>query len=111
MYFSCMCYFKRAKQNKMKQKVEIIDGIEISTWKEIEKISKLYPKPIKYAQGTQAKIFILKFYMEPLLKDERPPMDFMEPGRIITIAYKIYKESMGDATKDLALTLLKKFIN
>ena len=95
----------------MKQKVEIIDGIEISTWKEIEKISKLYPKPIKHAQGTQAKIFILKFYMEPLLKDERPPMYFMEPGRMITIAYKIYKESMGDATKDLALTLLKKFIN
>lgn len=49
--------------------------------------------------------------MVPLLKDERPPMDCMDPGRIITIAYKIYKESMGDATKDLALTLLKKFIN
>ena len=49
--------------------------------------------------------------MEPLLKDEKPPMDMMEPGRMITIAYKIYKESMGDATKDLALTLLKKFIN
>ena len=95
----------------MKQKVEIIDGIEISTWKEIEKISKLYPKPIRYGEGTQARLFLLKFYMEPLLKDERPPMDFMEPGRMITIAYKIYKESMGDATKDLALTLLKKFIN
>jgi len=106
-----MCYFKRAKQNKMKQKVEIIDGIEISTWKEIEKISKLYPKPIRYAEGTQARLFLLKFYMEPLLKDEKPPMDMMEPGRMITIAYKIYKESMGDATKDLALTLLKKFIN
>jgi hypothetical protein len=95
----------------MKQKVEIIDGIEISTWKEIEKISKLYPKPIRYAEGTQARLFLLKFYMEPLLKDEKPPMDTMEPGRMITIAYKIYKESMGDATKDLALTLLKKFIN
>lgn len=95
----------------MKQKVEIIDGIEITTWKEIEKISKSYPKPIRYAEGTQARLFLLKFYMEPLLKDERPPMDMMEPGRMITIAYKIYKESMGDATKDLALTLLKKFIN
>ena len=49
--------------------------------------------------------------MEPLMKDENPPMYRMEPGRMITIAYKIYKESMGDATKDLALTLLKKFIN
>jgi len=95
----------------MKKNSEMIDGISVATWKEIEKISKLYPKPIKHAQGTQAKIFILKFYMEPLLKDERPPMDFMEPGRMITIAYKIYKESMGDATKDLSLTLLKKFIN
>ena len=50
----------------MKRKVEIIDGIEISTWKEIEKISKLYPKPIRYAEGTQARLFLLKFYMEPL---------------------------------------------
>jgi hypothetical protein len=95
----------------MKQKVEIIDGIEISTWKEIEKISKLYPKQIRYAEGTQARLFLLKFYMEPLMKDKNPPMYRMEPGRMITIAYKIYKESMGDATKDLALTLLKKFIN
>jgi hypothetical protein len=95
----------------MKRKIEIIDGIEITTWKEIEKISKLYPKPIRYAEGTQARLFLLKFYMEPLLKDKKPPMDCMEPGRMITIAYKIYKESMGDATKDLALTLLKKFIN
>jgi len=95
----------------MKKNSEMIDGISVATWKEIEKISKLYPKPIKHAQGTQAKIFILKFYMEPLMKDERPPMYFMEPGRMITIAYKIYKESNGDATKDLSLTLLKKFIN
>ena len=95
----------------MRTQVEVIDGIEISTWKEIEKISKLYPKPIRYAEGTQARLFLLKFYMEPLMKDENPPMYRMEPGRMITIAYKIYKESMGDATKDLALTLLKKFIN
>ena len=95
----------------MKRNSEMIDGISVATWKEIEKISKLYPKPIRYAEGTQARLFLLKFYMEPLMKDERPPMDMMEPGRMITIAYKIYKESMGDATKDLALTLLKKFIN
>ena len=95
----------------MKKNSEMIDGISVATWKEIEKISKQYPKPIRYAEGTVARITMLKFYMEPLLKDERPPMDFMEPGRMITIAYKIYKESNGDATKDLALTLLKKFIN
>lgn len=95
----------------MKQKVKIIDGIEISTWEKIEKISRLYPKPIRYTEGKQARLSLLRFYLEPLLKDERPPMDMMEPGRMITIAYKIYKESMCDATKDLALTLLKKFIN
>jgi hypothetical protein len=95
----------------MKKNNEMIDGISVATWKEIEKISMQYPKPIRYAEGTQAKLFMLKFYLEPLMKDERPPMDLMEPGRMITIAYKIYKESNGDTTKELALTLLKKFIN
>jgi hypothetical protein len=95
----------------MKKNSEIIDGISVSTWKEIEKISKQYPKPIKYAEGTVARLTMLKFYMEPLMKDERPPMQMMEPGRMITIAYKIYKESNGDNVKELALTLLKKYIN
>jgi hypothetical protein len=49
--------------------------------------------------------------MEPLMKDERPPMQMMEPGRMITIAYRIYKESNGDNVRDLALTLLKKYIS
>jgi hypothetical protein len=95
----------------MKKNSEMIDGISVATWKEIEKISMQYPKPIRYAEGTQAKLFMLKFYMEPLMKDERPPMDMMEPGRMITIAYKIYKESNGDNVRELALTLLKKYIN
>jgi hypothetical protein len=90
---------------------EMIDGISVATWKEIEKISKQYPKPIKYAEGTVARITMLKFYMEPLMKDERPPMEMMEPGRMITIAYKIYKESNGDNVRELALTLLKKYIS
>ena len=95
----------------MKKNSEIIDGISVSTWKEIEKISRQYPKPIKYAEGTVARLTMLKFYMEPLMKDERPPMQMMEPGRMITIAYKIYKESNGDNVRDLALTLLKKYIS
>ena len=95
----------------MKKNSEIIDGISVSTWKEIEKISKQYPKPIKYAEGTVARLTMLKFYMEPLMKDERPPMQMMEPGRMITIAYKIYKESNGDNVRELALTLLKKYIS
>jgi hypothetical protein len=95
----------------MKKNNEMIDGISVATWKEIEKISKQYPKPIRYAEGTVAKLTILKFYLEPLMKDERPPMDMMEPGRMITIAYKIYKESNGDNVRDLALTLLKKYIS
>jgi hypothetical protein len=90
---------------------EMIDGISVATWKEIEKISKQYPKAIRFAEGTVAKLTILKFYMEPLMKDERAPMDMMEPGRMITIAYKIYKESNGDNVRDLALTLLKKYIS
>lgn len=95
----------------MKKNNEMIDGISVATWKEIEKISKQYPKPIRYAEGTQAKLFILKFYLEPLMKDERPPMDMMEPGRMITIAYKFYKESDGDNIRNLSLTLLNRFIN
>ncbi len=95
----------------MKKNSEIIDGISVATWKEIQKISKQYPKPIKYAEGTVARLTMLKFYMEPLMKDERPPMQMMEPGRMITIAYRIYKESNGDNVRDLALTLLKKYIS
>jgi hypothetical protein len=95
----------------MKRNSEMIDGISVTTWKEIEKISRQYPKPIRYAEGTVARITMLKFYMEPLLKDERAPMDMMESGRMITIAYKIYKESNGDNVRELALTLLKKYIN
>jgi hypothetical protein len=95
----------------MKRNSEIIDGISVATWKEIEKISKQYPKPIRFAEGTVARITMLKFYMEPLMKDERAPMHMMEPGRMITIAYKIYKESNGDNVRELALTLLKKYIS
>jgi hypothetical protein len=95
----------------MKKNSEIIDGISVATWKEIEKICKQYPKPIRYAEGTVARITMLKFYMEPLMKDIRPPMDMMESGRMITIAYKIYKESNGDNVRELALTLLKKYIS
>lgn len=89
----------------------MIDGISVTTWKEIEKISRQYPKPIKYAEGTVAKLTILKFYLDPLMKDERAPMQMMEPGRMITIAYRIYKESNGDNVRELALTLLKKYIS
>jgi hypothetical protein len=95
----------------MKRNSEMIDGISVATWKEIEKISRQYPKPIKYAEGTVARITMLKFYIEPLMKDERAPMQMMEPGRMITIAYKIYKESNGDNVRELALTLLKKYIS
>jgi hypothetical protein len=95
----------------MKKNSEMIDGISVSTWKEIEKISRQYPKPIRYAEGTVARLTMLKFYMEPLMKDERAPMQMMEPGRMITIAYKIYKESNGDNVRELALTLLKKYIS
>jgi hypothetical protein len=95
----------------MKRKVEIIDGIEISTWKEIEKISKNYPKEIRFAQGTVSKIAMLKFYIEPLLPNIDPPMNAMDQGRMLTIAYKMYKESDGDVIKELSLKIIKKIIN
>jgi hypothetical protein len=95
----------------MKKNSDIIDGISIANWKEIEKISMQYPKPIRYAEGTVARLSILKFYMEPILKDERAPMQMMDSGRMITIAYRIYKESNGDNVRDLAVTLLKKYIS
>lgn len=95
----------------MKRDSDIIDCISVVNWKEIEKISMQYPKPIRFAEGTVARLSILKFYIEPLLKDERPPMQMMEPGRMITIAYRIYKESNNDNVKDLAVTLLKKYIS
>jgi hypothetical protein len=39
----------------MKKNIEIVDGLNAATWKEIEKITKNYPKEIRFAQGTQAK--------------------------------------------------------
>jgi hypothetical protein len=95
----------------MKRNSEMIDGIKSETWKEIERITKNYPKEIKFAQGTQAKIALLKFYLEPLLPDNNPPMVAMDKGRMLTIAYKIYKEADGDVIKDLTLKIINKVIN
>ena len=83
----------------MKRNSEMIDGLSPATWKEIEKITRNYPKEIRFAQGTQAKIAMLKFYLEPLLPDYNPPILAMDQGRMLTIAYKIYKEADGDVMK------------
>jgi hypothetical protein len=95
----------------MKRNSEMIDGIKSETWKEIERITRNYPKEIRFAQGTQAKIAMLKFYLEPLLPDNNPPMVAMDKGRMLTIAYKIYKEADGDVIKDLTLKIINKVIN
>ena len=40
----------------MKKNIEMIEGLSVATWKEIEKITRNYPKEIRYDQGTtQAK--------------------------------------------------------
>jgi hypothetical protein len=39
----------------MKKNIEMIDGLSVATWKEIEKITRIYPKEIRFTQGTQAK--------------------------------------------------------
>jgi len=95
----------------MKKNIEIVDGLNAATWKEIERITKNYPKEIRFAQGTQAKIAMLKFYLEPLLPDINPPMKAMDQGRMLTIAYKIYKEADGDIIKDLCMKIINKVIN
>lgn len=95
----------------MKNKVEIIDGIEISTWKEIEKISKLYPKPIKYCEGLNSKIALLKFYLLPILPNGKPPIEAMDKGRMLTIAYRLYRSTDGEAVTNLSLKIINQIIN
>ena len=95
----------------MKRNSEMIDGITSETWKEIERISTFYPKEIRFAQGTQAKIALLKFYLEPLLPDNNPPMVAMDKGRMLTIAYRLYQQCDGDVIKDLTLKIINKVIN
>lgn len=94
----------------MKRNNELIDGIEISTWKEIEIIAKTYPKPIKFSDGVNSKIALLKFYLEPILPDLDPPMMAMDKGRMLTIAYRLYKASDGDTVTNLSLKIINKII-
>lgn len=95
----------------MKSNNEIIDGLSVTTWKEIEKISRNYPKPIRFAEGAMAKIAMLKFYYEPILKDGKPPMEAMDQGRMLTIAFKMYINSEGDEIKKHAMNIINKIIN
>jgi len=95
----------------MKRNNELIDGIEISTWKEIEMIAKTYPKPIRFSDGVNSKIALLKFYLEPLLSNGNPPMMAMDKGRMLTIAYRLYKSSDGDTVTNLSLKIINQIIN
>ena len=95
----------------MKKSNELIDGIEESTWREIENIAKNYPKPLRYVDGVNSKIAVLKFYLEPLLPNGKPPIEAMDKGRMLTIAYRLYKSSDGDTVTDLSLKIINKIIN
>jgi hypothetical protein len=95
----------------MRKSNELIDGIEISTWKEIERIAKTYPKPIRFSDGVNSKIALLKFYLEPLLPNLDPPMMAMDKGRMLTIAYRLYKASDGDTVTNLSLKIINQIIN
>jgi hypothetical protein len=95
----------------MRKSNELIDGIEISTWKEIERIAKTYPKPIRFSDGVNSKIALLKFYLEPLLPNLDPPMMAMDKGRMLTIAYRLYKSSDGDTVTNLSLKIINQIIN
>ena len=94
----------------MKRKNETIDGIEVSTWKEIEMIASTYTRPIKYINGIQSKIAILKFYLEPTFAKGKAPIETMDKGRMLTIAYQIYKAADGEATRDLSLKVINRII-
>lgn len=95
----------------MKKSYELIDGIDVTTWREIENISKNYPKPLRYVDGVNSKIAVLKFYLEPLLPNGKPPIEAMDKGRMLTIAYRLYKSSDGDTVTDLSLKIINKIIN
>lgn len=95
----------------MKRNIEIIDGLNVATWKEIENITRNYPKEVRFAQGSQAKIALLRFYLDPILPDYPAPIERMEQGRMLAIAYKLYKESDGDVVKELCLKIINKVIN
>ena len=95
----------------MRIKSSIIDGIETSTWKEIEMIAKTYPKPIRFSESYNSKLALLRFYLEPLLPDLKPPMMAMDKGRMLTIAYRLYKASDGDTVTNLSLKIINKIIS
>jgi hypothetical protein len=95
----------------MKKSNELIDGIEESTWREIEMIAKTYPKPIRYVDGLNSKIAVLKFYLEPILPNAKPPIETMDKGRMLTIAYRLYRSTDGDAVTNLSLKIINQIIN
>ena len=94
----------------MKRKNETIDGIEVSIWNEIEMIASNYTRPIKYINGIQSKIANLKFYLEPTFTNSKAPIETMDKGRMLTIAYNIYKSADGEATRDLSLKVINRII-
>jgi hypothetical protein len=95
----------------MKKNNELLDGIDLETWKEIEMIAKTYPKPIRFSDNINSKIALLKFYLEPILPDFNPPMVAMDKGRMLTIAYRLYKSSDGDMVTNLSLKIINQIIN
>jgi hypothetical protein len=94
----------------MERKNEIIDGIELSTWNEIEMIASTYKRPIRHINGIQSKIAILKFYLEPTFTNSKAPIETMDKGRMLTIAYQIYKAADGEATRELSLKVINRII-
>lgn len=90
---------------------ELIDGIKESTWLEIERITLNYQKPIRYVDSVNSKIALLKFYLEPILPNGKPPIEAMDKGRMLTIAYRLYRGSYGDIVTDLSLKIINQIIN
>ena len=95
----------------MKKSYELIDGIDVTTWREIENIAKNYPKPLRYVDGVNSKIAVLKFYLEPLLPNGKPPIEAMDKGRMLTIAYRLYRSTDGEAVTNLSLKIINQIIN
>ena len=90
----------------MRKKENKIDGISIENWDVIKNYANQYPKPVRYAENSSARIAILNFYNSRIHVNGKYGYEMIETGRIFSIAYKFYNSSDGEITRSTALNLL-----
>ncbi len=87
---------------------EMIDGISLDTWKEIEIIASQYPKPIKFADSVSSKHALINFYLNSITPNSKPAYQTMDKGRMATICFRIYNAKETDGCREASVNLLKK---